>query len=72
MKQFITLFPDGKKEYACLETGSMPDGKCGEKYLINLYPGVRGQVVEGFGGAFNESAAYVYSLTPEKEKRALL
>ena len=72
MKQFITLFPDGKKEYACLETGSMPDGKCGEKYLINLYPANRGQVIEGFGGAFTDAAGYVFSLMPRKTQKQFL
>ena len=40
--------------------------------MVNLSPEITNQTFEGFGGAFNESAAQVCSLMPEKEKRALL
>ena len=33
-----------------------------ENELINLYPEVEYQQVEGFGGALTDSAGYVYSL----------
>lgn len=39
-----------------------------ENELINLYPEVQYQVMEGFGGAVTDSAGYVYSLMSQEQK----
>ena len=43
-----------------------------ENSVVNLYPEVTNGTLEGFGGAITESAAYVYSLMDEKQKKLLL
>lgn len=65
MKQYTTLFQSGRKASECLELRADPDRRGQEKDLINLYPQVRYQQVEGFGGAFTDAAGYVFSLMPE-------
>lgn len=48
-----------------------PDGGQ-EDQLINLYPQVRFQCLEGFGGAVTDSAGYVFSLMDEKQKQEMV
>ena len=72
MKQFFTLFKNGKKSIACLDTQPDPDLSDAEKNLIDLYPEVRFQRIEGFGGAFTDAAGYVFSLMPEEMGKQLL
>ena len=43
-----------------------------EEQLLNLYPQVTYQTIDGFGGAITESAAYVYSLMSSEQKQHLL
>lgn len=43
-----------------------------ENKLINIYPQITYQKIEGFGGAVTESAGYVYSLMNEKQKAELV
>lgn len=43
-----------------------------EDRLINLYPQITDQTLEGFGGAITESAAYMYSLMNEAQKQQML
>ena len=43
-----------------------------ERWLINLYPQVTYQQMDGFGGAITESAAYVYSLMDQEQKKQML
>ena len=43
-----------------------------ENNVVNLYPELTYEMLEGFGGAITESAAYVYSLMDEKQKKQLL
>lgn len=43
-----------------------------ETRVVNLYPGVTGQTVCGFGGAVTDAAGYVYSLMPEKLQKQLM
>lgn len=42
-----------------------------ENELINLYPQVQYQTIEGFGGAVTDSAGYVFSLLNEAQKTEL-
>ena len=43
-----------------------------EEQLVNLYPQVTYQQMEGFGGAITDSAAYVYSLMNPEQKKQML
>lgn len=43
-----------------------------ENYLLNLYPSVKYQVFEGFGGAATESAGYIYGQMSREQKTELL
>ena len=43
-----------------------------EEQLLNLYPQVTYQAIDGFGGAITESAAYIYSLMPPAQQQRLL
>lgn len=49
----------------------IPD-KGQENELINLYPQVHYQRLEGFGGAVTDSAGYVFSLMDEGQKKELV
>lgn len=57
------------------ETAVIPfeaDVKCVENQIVNLYPKLRYETIEGFGGAITDSAAYVYSLMSESQKKELM
>ncbi len=43
-----------------------------ENQVVNLYPEMTFETLEGFGGAITDSAAYVYSLMNESRKKELL
>lgn len=43
-----------------------------ENHLINLYPHVKYQTLEGFGGAITDSAGYMFSLLDDEQKREVL
>ena len=43
-----------------------------ENELINLYPEVEYQQVEGFGGALTDSSGYVYSLMDDEQKKEMI
>ena len=43
-----------------------------ENELINLYPQVKYQTFDGFGGALTDSAGYVFSLMNEEQKTEML
>ena len=65
MKQYTTLFRNGKKETEILELREEPKEAEREKDLVNLYPQVQYQTIDGFGGAFTDAAGYVFSRMPE-------
>lgn len=48
-----------------------PDGG-EEDHVVNVYPEVTYETLEGFGGAVTEAAAYVYSLMDEGQKKRLM
>ena len=43
-----------------------------ENHVVNLYPEMTFETVEGFGGAITDSAAYVYSLMDQRQKKELM
>ena len=72
MKQYATLFRDGKKQTNCRELFEDKNRTGQEKDLVNLYPRMRYQRIEGFGGAFTDAAGYVFSLMPEPLQKDFL
>lgn len=49
-----------------------PDTQGVENQVVNLYPDVTGQTIEGFGGAITDAAGYVYAQMPEDKRRQLM
>ena len=43
-----------------------------ENQVVNLYPDVTGQTIEGFGGAVTDAAGYVYAQMPADKRRQLM
>ena len=43
-----------------------------ENELVNLYPQIRYQTLEGFGGAVTDSAGYVFSLMNEADRKSVV
>ena len=67
---WINTLPDGettRKEFAFL-----PDKEGVENHVVNLYPEITFQTMEGFGGAITDAAGYVYSLMKEEQKHQLM
>lgn len=40
-----------------------------EPQVVNIYPELRYEAFEGFGGAVTEAAGYVYSLMKDEQKK---
>ncbi len=66
-----TTFPNNKKQVVEKELKFVVDDGV-ENEVINLYPQMKDQVFEGFGGAFTDSAGYVYSLLSETDKKKVI
>lgn len=67
---WINTWPDGettRKEFAFL-----PNKEGVENHVVNLYPEITFQTMEGFGGAITDAAGYVYSLMKEEQKHQLM
>lgn len=67
----MTTFSDDKEEK---QTGQLlfePDNG-EENQLLNLYPQIKYQRFEGFGGAITESAGYVYGLMQKEQQDEML
>lgn len=70
LNYITTTYENRVRRTAAQELSFAPDqGR--ENELINLYPQVRYQTVEGFGGAVTDSAGYVFSLLNEAQKTEL-
>ena len=60
-------WPDHFQQNVCFK----PDAG-EEDHVVNIYPEVTYETLEGFGGAITESAAYVYSLMDQTQKEQLM
>ena len=66
MKVSITSMLQGEKQFQNLNVEADRTSEYREGQLISVFPDRTYQTIHGFGGAFTESAGYVYSLmTPE-------
>jgi len=74
-KQFITYAANGKGYFDAKlisVTSEADEARHLESGVINLYPQIEYQTIEGFGGAMTETSAYLFmSLPEEKRKEAL-
>lgn len=69
---YVTTIYEGQTEKRMAkELMFEPDGG-EENQLINLYPEVRYQELEGFGGAITESAGYMFNQLGEADQKTIL
>lgn len=71
LQYITTLFPENQKIQKCGNVEFNQDTGI-ENQVINLYPEVEYQQFEGFGGAFTESAGFVYSHMDSAYKEILI
>lgn len=72
MKRYTTLFVNQKKDFTVQTIAPDAAEAQREKDLINLYPQMAYQTVDGFGGAFTDAAGYIFSLmSPELQQEFL-
>ena len=70
--RYVSTVYEGRVRHTSEEVVPFVDDGGREEHLINLYPQIKYQKMEGFGGAITDSAAYVYSLMEREQKRQLL
>ena len=73
--QSITYSAAGKPVRVCREipvTKEADEARHLESGVINLYPEIGYQTIEGFGGAMTETAASLFMGLPEEERKAAL
>ncbi len=68
---YTTTYKDHKKE-TTEEHHFFADDKGEENQLVNLYPQITKQKMEGFGGAVTDSAGYIYSLLDDTQKKKMV
>ncbi len=71
LNSYCTTFLDHRRILTEKNVDFVPDNK-EENNMINLYPEEIGQTFEGFGGAFTDSAGYVYSLMDEDKQQDVI
>lgn len=71
LQYITTTYEDNKKERIRRNIPFLPD-EDEENGLVNLYPHVRYQSFEGFGGAITDSAGYVYSLLDVNQQKEII
>ena len=70
--RLISTTYEGKERITREQTIPFCDDGGREEQLINLYPQVIYQQMDGFGGAITDSAAYIYSLMNPEQKKQML
>lgn len=71
LKYITSTYKDNEKNIIEQEIAFAHDEER-ENELINLYPHIEYQKMEGFGGAITDSAGYVYSLMNESQKQEMI
>lgn len=74
MKMNIWMNSHNKKELKQkkMELEFQDDTDSIENEVVNIYPEITFQTIEGFGGAITDAAAYVYSLMSKEQKAKML
>lgn len=70
--ELLTTFGNGGMREHFHQVVAFTEDMGMEDYAINIYPDVEFETLEGFGGAITDSAAYVYSLMNEEQKKELI
>lgn len=70
--RYVSTVYEGRVKHTTEEVIPFVDDGGREEQLINLYPQVTYQTMEGFGGAITDSAAYIYSLMDPVQKKQML
>ena len=65
-----TCYQNGQPVRSREATGFLPEDGT-ENNVVNLYPDMTGQIIEGFGGAFTDSAGYVYAQMTQAQREEL-
>lgn len=71
LNYITTTYEDNKKKRTQQEIPFLVDEE-EENNVVNLYPQVRYQSFEGFGGAVTDSAGYVYSLMDDEQQKEII
>lgn len=71
LKYITSTYKDNEKNMIEQEIAFVHDEER-ENELINFYPHIEYQKMEGFGGAITDSAGYVYSLMNESQKQEMI
>ena len=61
LEYISTTFPDNTRNTRRAQVPFVKDNGQ-ERQVINLHPDVEFQTFEGFGGAFTDSAGYIYAI----------
>lgn len=70
--ELFTTYGCGNYDEKFHQTISMKQDHGVENQVVNLYPDIKFETLEGFGGAITDAAAYVYSLMSEEQKKQLI
>lgn len=70
--ELFTTYGQGSWQEQFRQTVTFKEDSQAENQVVNLYPEVRFETLEGFGGAITDSAAYVYSLMSDEQKKELI
>ena len=70
--ELFTTYGTGTWQEQFHQTVSFHEDQGTENQVVNLYPEVKFETLEGFGGAITDAAAYVYSLMNETQKRQVI
>ena len=65
-----TCYQNGQPVRSREAIGFLPEDGT-ENNVVNLYPDMTGQIIEGFGGAFTDSAGYVYAQMTQAQREEL-
>ncbi len=71
LKYIETVYQCNEKVQTETKVPFVPDNGM-ENKLVGIYPEIRYQTWEGFGGAVTDSAGYVFSLLNEEQKREMI
>lgn len=71
LEYIATTFPDNTRNIQRTQVPFVKDNGQ-ERQAVNLHPDVEFQTFEGFGGAFTDSAGYVYAQMNQKDKERML
>lgn len=70
--ELFTTFGNGGSQERFHQVVAFTQDSGLEDYVVNIYPEIEFETLEGFGGAITDSAAYVYSLMNEEQKKQLI